>query len=197
MLAHDSSKGVTTEADFSDCDPTQREVLSCTIKGYYPFPQGVQGPIAWLFRDTHQAISITSSVGSGSARMDFMTEGGQAHPVWWNEEAKWQVLLGQNIKGEVRVRIYGEESAKMQRLLKIARSYDNRMNLYTNNCRIFCARMRREVERLNAEDADTGSTTAELVADLKLLSAVTAAAALPMLYPAAILWVCWEAVRDL
>ena len=30
------------------------------------------------------------------------------------------------------------------------------MNLYTSNCRMFAARMRREVERLNAEDCADG-----------------------------------------
>ena len=136
--------------------------LSCKVRGFYPFPGGPRGPVAWLFRDTHQALSV---VGEDKARlhMDFMTEGGQAHPVWWDEGVKWKVLLGQSIQGEVRIRSGGRgglrlvegvggvasgvdatsPSSKLERLRQIAEGYDCSMNLYSNNCRIFCARMRR------------------------------------------------------
>ena len=39
-----------------------------------------RGPIAWLLRDTHQAIIVSSPTGD-RVFMDFMTEGGAAHPV--------------------------------------------------------------------------------------------------------------------
>jgi len=143
--------------------PPQPAQLSCKVRGFYPFAGGPRGPVAWLFRDTHQALSV---VGEDKARlhMDFMTEGGPAHPVWWDEGVKWKVLLGQSIQGEVRIRSGGRgglrlvegvgvggaapgasASSKLERLREIAEAYDCRMNLYSNNCRIFCARMRRAV----------------------------------------------------
>jgi len=87
--------------------------------------------------------------------MDFMTEGGQSHPVWWDDQTKWHVWLGGNIQGEVRVRYYPKTTtnlqpgSKLQRLTDTARAYNCNMNIYGNNCRIFCARMEREVTRLN------------------------------------------------
>eukprot|EP00978_Attheya_sp_CCMP212_P008415 scaffold19817_cov31-Attheya_sp.AAC.1 len=87
-----------------------------------------------------------------------MTEGGAFHPVWLEERVKWSVLLGGNIRGEVRVRVLGKHKnnaaeeqvtcPKMERLLQFAQSYDCDMKLYRNNCRMFCARMEREVEPL-------------------------------------------------
>ena len=146
--------------------------LSCKVRGFYPFPGGPRGPVAWLFRDTHQALSV---VGEDKARlhMDFMTEGGQAHPVWWDEGVKWKVLLGQSIQGEVRIRSGGRgglrlvegmggvasgldttsPSSKLERLREIAEGYDCSMNLYSNNCRIFCARMRRATLTRASRDA--------------------------------------------
>jgi len=103
--------------------------------------------------------------------MDFMTKDGEFHPVWYNEIVKWNVFLGGTIEGEVRVRFLGgnkinhdqqhgdhdweqsilTKNPKMKQLLQIARSYNCDMNLYGNNCRMFAARMEREVERLNFE----------------------------------------------
>lgn len=174
------------------------------VKGFYPFPQGIKGPVAWLFRDTHQAISVSTAGGESKLLIDFMTEGGQAHPVWWDEAVKWRVLLGGSIRGEVRVRGTGEvceHGTKLHRLAAAATAYDSRMNLYTNNCRIFCARMEREAQRLNDEDADdAGLPSARCriaLADARLALAIANAAALPMLYPASILLLCWNGLRDL
>jgi len=162
-------------------------VLSCRIKGFYPFPGEPKDPVAWFFRDTHHAIFVKSSASSDSLLMDFMTEGGPAAEVWWNEQAKWWVFLGQSFPGEVRVRSSGARglpSSKLERLREIAAGYDCRMNVYTNNCRMFCARMRREVERLNAEDAQGGGSLAEdLASDSRLAFSLLRAGALPLLYP--------------
>ena len=198
------------------------EVLECRVRGYFPFPGGPRGPFAWLFRDTHQAISV---FGTGPERlhMDFMTAGGGAHPVWWDEGVKWQVLLGGSIRGEVRVRgAAATPGSKLARLREVAESYDTDMNLcilrafepqstaeppahascppsrYTNNCRIFCARMRREAARINAEDlAQEDAAWSAMVADARLAVALLRASTLPMLYPGGVLFVCWEGVRDL
>ena len=71
------------------------------------------------------------------------------------------------------------------------------MNLYTSNCRIFAARVRREVERLNAEDKEgKDDVRAALAADARLAAAVIHAATLPALYPLAILAICWEGLKD-
>ena len=155
-------------------------MLSCRILGFYPFPTPPpKGPFGWLLRDTHQAIIVSvsstsplTSSASGdrvvkrTAMLDFMTQGGTLHPVWYDEYVKWHVFLGGNISGEVRVKLLGNKKRqqnenttngsqyddKMERLLLFARSYDCKMNLYGNNCRMFTARMEREVERLNSED---------------------------------------------
>lgn len=177
-----------------------REVLSCRIKGFYPFPGTPSGPTAWFFREMHQGISVKTSDGSDSVFMDFMTKDGPAHPVWWDEGVKWQVLLGQNIGGEVRMRNSsregGKASSKLERLRIIAANYDSDLNLYSNNCRIFCARMSREVERLNHDDADSADGTskimAEFVADACLAFDVVRAAILPMMYPASAIFICWS-----
>eukprot|EP00310_Coccolithus_braarudii_P010439 CAMPEP_0183363988 /NCGR_PEP_ID=MMETSP0164_2-20130417/77772_1 /TAXON_ID=221442 /ORGANISM="Coccolithus pelagicus ssp braarudi, Strain PLY182g" /LENGTH=102 /DNA_ID=CAMNT_0025539201 /DNA_START=11 /DNA_END=316 /DNA_ORIENTATION=- len=84
--------------------------------------------------------------------MDFMTEGGALHPVWWDEMTRWTLLLGQSIEGEVRVRAHGPRCPKLERLREMAEQYDTRLSLYSNNCRIFAARMQRAADRLNAED---------------------------------------------
>jgi len=179
-----------------------REGLVCRIKGFYPFPQGIQGPVAWLFRDTHQAISISAAGGESKLLLDFMTEGGQAHPVWWDEAVKWRVLMGGSIRGEVRVRNTGAicPGTKLDRMRAAARAYDCSMNLYTNNCRIFCARMEREVQRLNDEDAlDSGQPSAqrrEALADARMALAIAQSAVLPTLYPISILLLCWTGLRD-
>ena len=185
-------------------DARRGDRLVWRVKGFYPFPQGVKGPVAWLFRDTHQAISVSTAGGESKLLIDFMTEGGQAHPVWWDEAVKWRVLLGGSIRGEVRVRSTGEvcgHGTKLHRLAAAATAYDSRMNLYTNNCRIFCARMEREARRLNDEDADdAGLPSARrrvALADARLALAIANAAALPMLYPASILLLCWNGLRDL
>lgn len=183
--------------------------LSCRVRGFFPFPGGPRGPVAWLFRDTHQALSVKCADSDCRLHMDFMTEGGQAHPVWWDEGVKWRVLLGGSICGEVRIRSGGRAvlpdagergapSSKLERLREIAESYDTRMNLYTNNCRIFCARMRREAERLNVEDLDAKDAKDRLrAADLRLAVALLRASTLPMLYPGGVLFVCWEGLRNL
>jgi len=170
---------------------SQKEVLSCCIKGFYPFAGGPKGLTAWLFQDIHQAIIVKSSVSSDKLSMDFMTDGGVGAEVWWNEQLKWQVFLGQSIPGEVRMRNSGTRSApgsKLERLREIAARYDCSMNLYTNNCRIFCARMQREVERLNHEDADAASSFAsELAAESRLAFGILTSVMLPLLYPACII----------
>jgi hypothetical protein len=188
------------------------DILSCRILGFYPFPtpppKGLSG---WLFKDTHQAILIESSMYKNQKLlMDFMTKDGELHPVWYNENVKWGVMLGSNIKGKVRIRVLGgkvgrrrarrrqrqqqqqqgereeleasnnleeeddddyngriqeqqniEEtlrSSKMGEILQIAQSYNTNMNLYRNNCRIFCANMEREVGRVNQQQATTRSS---------------------------------------
>ena len=98
----------------------------------------------------------------------------------------------------MRVRGSAAPGSKLERLRSIAESYDRDMNLYTNNCRIFCARMRREVERLNAEDLTADDAAARaLAADLRLAWSILRASTLPMLYPGGILFVCWEGLREL
>lgn len=192
----------------------RREVLSCRIKGFYPFPQGIQGPFSWLFRDTHQAILVSTTAGDCQLFCDFMTEGGQAHPVWFDEATKWRVFLGQNIRGEVRIRIRPAggvvpPGSKLERFWVAAAAYDDRMNIYTNNCRIFCARMEREVARLNDQDCHKGDAPghaghgrgtqqmAVVQADVRLAFAILKAVALPLLYPASLLWVFWSGLGDL
>lgn len=180
--------------------------LVCKIQGFYPFPKSAkQGVLAWLFRDTHQAILVSSADGRIFA--DFMTAGGQAHSVWWDDATKWHVLCGGCIDGEVRVRSSSKggmaldlsPDSKLARLESTLRDYDCSMNLYTNNCRIFACRMEREVQRLNAEDAvDAGDARAgELLADVRLAFGLLKAAALPALYPLGTLLLCWEGIKDL
>ena len=188
--------------------PLTREELSSKILGFYPFPAGPEahGWLAWFFKDTHQAIAVRTSLGSSRLFVDFMTAGGQSHPVWWDERTKYEVLLGGSITGEVRIRDSGEPPApgsKLARLRDFAAEYDSRhlLSLYTSNCRIFCARMQREVERLNAEDREDAGTTvgrrAAFVADARLALAIFASGLLPALYPLGTLAVCWEGLRDL
>lgn len=170
-----SDENYNNDDDYDD----DEEILTCRIVGFYPFPGGPpRGSIAgYLFRDTHQAILIRSSSKNYPVRsisIDYMTEGGQSNPVWWNESAKWAVLLGGSIRGEIRVRglpsdydsvddadyIAGDSSPvigpKMRRIVRAARAYDREMNLYRNNCRIFCARMEREVEAINNRNKEGG-----------------------------------------
>ena len=178
--------------------PTGRERLSSSIKGFFPFPQGINGPISWLFKDIHQAIWVSTTAGECRLELDFMTEGGQAHPVWWDESIQWRVLLGQDIHGEVRIRCRRgacPSGSKLERVQEAAAAYDSRMNLYTNNCRIFCARMRREVQRLDDEDAtDAGAMQRRHAADALLALSVAEARLLPLLYPISMLAVCWGGV---
>ena len=81
--------------------------------------------------------------------LDFMTLGGGAHPVWWDERVQYTVLFGGNIDGEVRVlasrgliSVQGDSafdrrsleglvatSSGMSRLLEAARRYPREMNL--------------------------------------------------------------------
>jgi len=173
------------------------EYLSCRIIGFYPFPGERKGALGWIFRDTHQAIIVTSSAtGQGRLFMDFMTEGGAAHPVWYDETTKLAVLLGGCINGEVRIRESAAPSpgSKLGRLRSAAVNYDSRMNIYSNNCRIFCAKMQREVERLNAEneaqganDDGGGESLGARAAESRLAFAIARSALLPMLYPASAL----------
>jgi hypothetical protein len=192
------------------------DMLSCRILGFYPSPlPPPKGFWGWLMKDIHQAILIESSMYKNQKLlMDFMTKDGELHPVWYNENVKLGVLLGSNIKGEVRIRVLGgaagrrrarrrqrqqqqqqqqqqgereeleasnnleeeddddyndriqeqqniEEtlrSSKMGEILQIAQSYNTNMNLYRNNCRIFCANMEREVGRVNQQQATTRSS---------------------------------------
>jgi len=214
----------------------KEEILSCRIVGFYPFPTPPpKGPLSWIFRDTHQAIIIRTSAGRDKLIMDFMTEGGQTHPVWWDEQVKWRVFFGGDIRGEVRVRSFprtssttataittsttnSQQGSKLQRIAETARAYDCNMNIYGNNCRIFCARMEREVKRLNAEDGvvpEDGSSIDDrsgvisgsiqdvamaeppvlpydYMADGVLIWRIIGAALLPAIYPLVILWACWD-----
>ena len=190
------------------CETVDESSLVCSIRGFYPFPAGVKahGPMAWLFKDTHQAIFVKTACGTDRLRADFMTAGGQAHPVWWDERTKWHVLLGGDIDGEVRISNVGEvggRSAKLERLRARLQDYDPRMNLYRNNCRIFACRVRREVERINTEDIGVDeagraqATMRERLADARLALGVLRAGGLPALYPMGILALCWEGLRDL
>lgn len=170
----------------SAANAVEKEKLSCRIRGFYPFPGEPRDPVSWLFRDTHQGIMVRSSVGSARLFMDFMTRGGATAEVWWNEEAKWMVFLGFPFPGEVRIRNSGTSilpGSKLEQLQKIALTYDCDMNLYTNNCRMFCARMQREVERLNAEDS---IYVDDIVADSRLALALLTSSMLPLLYPASL-----------
>ena len=177
-------------------------VLVCRVRGFYPFPAGVKahGPFAFIFKDTHQAIEVRTACGTDRLRADFMTAGGQAHPVWWDERARWHVLFGGSIDGHVRIKNSGTRvgsSPTLQRLRAHLEDYDPRMNLYANNCRVFCCRARREVVRINAE-AESGPQTARAVlADARLAVGVLRAGVLPALYPLSILALCWEGIKDL
>lgn len=80
-----------TTSDRHQLSSTQKEeeeVLSCKILGCYPFPTPLpEGPLGWIFRDTHQAIVVSSRRGNQTAIrvwMDFMTQGAEFHPVWYN-----------------------------------------------------------------------------------------------------------------
>jgi hypothetical protein len=241
----------TEVSNDNDRHQDEEELLSCRILGFYPFPTPPpQGPLGWVFRDTHQAIMVQSSSPSSSSAkgrrvsvlMDFMTKDGEFHPVWYNEIVKWNVFLGGTIEGEVRVRFLGNKtkndyqqqhdleercrkSPKMERLLKIARSYDCEMNLYGNNCRMFAARMEREVERLNYESnsnsncervtvepgmamdstripVDTDATqgqapSSEMAADFRCAVRILGAGMLPALYPLSALLFSYMGLHDL
>ena len=180
--------------------------LEVRTLGFYPFPcgPGAHGPFGWLFKDTHQAVSIRC--GSERLFADFMTAGGQSHPVWWDERVKWHVLLGGSIRGEVRIRSSGRRSShKLERLRQRLAGYSTDMNLYTNNCRVFACRAVREVERLNSEEgaysaapeADGSGAWRELAADARLYWGLLRAGALPALYPLGVLALCAEMLRDL
>ena len=81
-------------------------------------------------------------------------------------------------------------------------------------CRIFCARMSREVERLNAVECGAplgaaddgyaarssmtwGSSLAEVAADCRLGLSIAKSALLPALYPLLTLFVCWQGICDM
>ena len=52
------------------------------------------------------------------------------------------------------------------------------------------------MDRLNAEDDDAQSATAEFLADVRLVLGLLHARALPLLYPAAVGCLCWQGLRD-
>ena len=257
-----ASSEIIYEDDLEENDESK---LSCRVMGFYPFPTPPpQGPLGWLLKDTHQAIMVISSrpakaSGSGprpkkrriktTVLMDFMTKGGASHPVWYDEFVKWNVYLGGNIEGEVRMKVLGtkrqrqktntamnenkdndimllndglgpdyEGSSKMKRLISFANSYNCEMNLYGNNCRMFAARMEREVERLNLECTDSQSHTdgrrnpksatiidvkdelpaqdwsyGMMVADIRCSLRILGAALLPALYPLGAILLIYEA----
>jgi len=93
----------------------------------------------------------------------------------------------------------GPPGSKLARLRCLAENYDRPLNLYSSNCRIFCARVEREVERLNAEDIVSAghNRRAELSADLRLAFAVFRAGTLPLLYPLGIVLICWDGLKGL
>jgi hypothetical protein len=178
--------------------------LEQKVVGFYPFAESKAGVMGWLFRDTHQAIIVHTKSESPQRRliMDFMTEGGQTHPVWYDEATKWHVLLGGSIRGEVRIRESGlahdnNDSSKLGAVRNAAEQYPNRMNIYNANCRHFAARIRREVERLNIEADSTDARRRTAIADVRLWLALAHATLLPALYPASILLICAEGLRDL
>ena len=245
---------------------TTSSKLSCRILGFYPFPSPPpKGPLGWLFKDTHQAIMVTSSsnyynndgakkVRKTTVLMDFMTKGGASHPVWYDEIVKWQVFLGGSIEGEVRMKVLGAKrrtqndniihletgsndrmdldldlqksghemknddygldssSPSLERLVKAANSYNCDMNLYGNNCRMFTARMEREVERINLNyygDDDNGgdhdndnvigsvsdedwSDMNDMAMNLRCSLRILGAALLPALYPLGALLLLYE-----
>lgn len=194
----DVERQARLEASDGAAAASRAGALTWRVRGFYPFPgEPPSGLFGWLFRDTHQAIAVTDAASPGERLlMDFMTAGGQSHPVWWDEAAKWRVLCGQSIDGEVRVRATGPpRSPKLAQLRAAALAHDPRMQLYGNNCRIFCARMAREAERLNAEGAEGAG--AALAADGRLLLATLGSGALPALYPLGVLALCWEGLREL
>lgn len=233
------------------------DYLSYRVIGFFPF---VGSPLRkftfeWIFKDTHQAIIVETLNGKEKVLLDFMTKGGQSHPVWWDERVKWNVFLGGSIRGEVRQRFLGKKekikskkenfvfendimsktknnygrsasttisdsmtSPRLLQLLEASRSYDCNMNLYCNNCRMFCARMEREVERLNAEEQKKEGITAasnlfvnessdaayisklipnDVVADIRCSSRIFGAGLLPALYPMAVLLSCYEGLHGI
>jgi len=240
-----TTTNTTVNKDQTNDVLSSEERLSCRIIGFYPFPSDLpKGLASWLFKDTHQAIIVRTSASKEKVMMDFMTEGGQTHPVWWDDQVKWRVWFGGTIRGEVRVRSFPRKKtmmtmssapnsptndvpcgskSKLQRLTETARAYDCGMNIYGNNCRMFCARMEREVKRLNAEndgmveDYDTSPTidqqngfiastpqngatakqkflSSSVVADGLLIWRIIGAFLLPALYPLIILGACWGSV---
>ena len=211
--------------------------LSCRVLGFYPFPTTPPaGPLGSLLKGTHQAIIVTETIpraaetlGSKKVKlkktsllMDFMTKNGASHPVWYDEIVKWNVFLGGNIEGEVRMKALGTKTlhqtknstnekvkdanvlsmnssesnvsySKINRLIAYANDYDCRMNLYSGNCRMFAARMEREVERINLEGTDSQTSSHEMaVADMRCALRIMWAAVLPALYPLGIILLVYE-----
>ena len=168
-----------------------------------------------------EATELGKAREKKSVRIDFMTKNGANHPVWFNEVVKWNVLLGGCIEGEVRVTTLGTKSQrqttnmnekakggrvfpiddtestagglKLKRLIDYANDYDCRMNLYRNNCRIFVARMEREVIRLNLEGTDNQDTRRLLaIADIRCALRIAWAAFLPAIYPMGAIFLVYE-----
>jgi len=138
--------------------------------------------------------------------VDFMTENSEFHPVWYDEATKWDVMLGGTIRGEIRIRDIGRKrrsnddegegddannntnngnhpKMEVEEFLRIANSYDRGMNLYTNNCRIFCARMEREIGRLDNDRETDVSAVASASLDVRFLARLAVAVILPAIYP--------------
>ena len=91
-----------------------------------------------------------------------------------------------------------QSRSQLALLLEFADGYDRDMNLYTNNCRVFCCRVQREVERLNADArGEAARPMDELAADVRLWLGVASASMLPMMYPAGIAFLCWGGLRDI
>lgn len=81
----------------------------------------------------------------------------------------------------------------LERIVKYANSYNCEMSLYGNNCRMFAARMEREVERINMmyggnDDGNINGTAINLRCSLRILGA----ALLPALYPLGALLLLYE-----
>ena len=196
-MDRDTRARITSLGDALPSTPDVRSAnLSCRVVGFYPFAGGLSRPrgffkvLAWLLKDVHQAVVVTVAVddedGSRSSpgarekvRMDFMTKGGDGAEVWYNQQLQWRVLLGESIQGEVRIHRYGAagrgapcsqpspSNPKLRSLIAFASRFDTRMNLYTNNCRVFAARVQQEAERLNRESesspafSSTSTTTSD------------------------------------
>ena len=94
-------------------------------------------------------------------------------------------------------------SSRTRRLMSFVDSYNCEMNLYRNNCRMFAARVEREIERLNLEEcaADDNQDWSYLyrmmVADMRCWLRILGAGLLPTLYPLSAILLLYEGCWNL